>query len=143
MNKETRELGRRRVDEIAADVSRAFGATASSHWLHGYPVTWNDDAATDDFRAAISPAFGADLIAEDVQPVMGGEDFSFYGERVPACFFWLGLLPPDADGYANLHAPEFDFNDAALPIGIRAMCTLATASYSHLKGKVGELAARA
>ena len=59
------------------------------------------------------------------EPVMGGEDFSFYGQEVPACFFWLGLLNEGQDRYPNLHAPEFDFNDKALPFGIRAMCELA------------------
>ena len=63
----------------------------------------------------------------DPLPVMGGEDFSFYGQHIPACFYWLGLMAEGQSSYPNLHAPEFDFNDAALPVGVRAMCRLATA----------------
>ena len=121
----TRELGEEKIKRIAKDVAQAFGATAKTEWLYGYPVTWNDADATADFRKAIEPVFGNKLQREDVEPVMGAEDFSFYGEHVPACFYWLGLLNPDQERYPNLHAPEFDFNDAAIPVGIRAMCTLA------------------
>ena len=56
---------------------------------------------------------------------MGGEDFAFYGREAPACFFWLGLLPDGQTRYPNLHAPEFDFNDAAIPLGVELMCELA------------------
>ena len=142
LHKGTRELGEKRITQIATDIAHALGAEAHIEWLHGYPVTWNDAEATDDFRRAVEPAFGEALVAEEVEPVMGAEDFSFYGERVPACFYWLGLLSKGMDRYPNLHAPDFDFNDAALPVGIKAMCSLALADYAHLKTSSGELAAR-
>jgi metal-dependent amidase/aminoacylase/carboxypeptidase family protein len=55
---------------------------------------------------------------------MGGEDFSYYGHHVPACFFFLGLRPPGAQAYPALHQPDFDFNDEALPIGVEMLCRL-------------------
>ncbi|HEY3782141.1 MAG TPA: amidohydrolase [Fimbriimonadaceae bacterium] len=137
LNRTTRELGMHRIEKIAKDISEAFGAHMSIEWRDGYPVTWNDPVATDDFRQAIAPAFGNKLVAHEVDPVMGGEDFSFYGEHVPACFYWLGLVPEGGSRYANLHAPEFDFNDDALAVGINAMCTLALASYANLGSKAG------
>jgi len=59
---------------------------------------------------------------------MGGEDFSYYGQHVPACFFLVGLLPPGASTTAQLHQPQFDFNDDAIPVGVEMMCRLALAS---------------
>jgi metal-dependent amidase/aminoacylase/carboxypeptidase family protein len=56
---------------------------------------------------------------------MGGEDFSYYGQRIPACFFFIGLKPPGATTYPNLHTPRFDFNDEALPHGIALFTALA------------------
>jgi len=56
---------------------------------------------------------------------MGGEDFSFYGQLIPASFFFLGLRPSDRETYPNLHSPEFDFNDNAIPTGVELMCELA------------------
>ena len=59
---------------------------------------------------------------------MGGEDFSYYGLHVPACFFMLGLRPESMASYPKLHAPNFDFNDDAIPVGVEAMCRLAMAT---------------
>ncbi len=63
-------------------------------------------------------------------PTMGGEDFSYYGQHVPACFFILGVRPPGRDSYPTLHQPEYDFNDDCLPTGIEVMCRLALSSRS-------------
>jgi amidohydrolase len=121
---ETRELGCRRVKEIAEGIAASFGATAKVEVREGYPVTQNEPCATDRFRAVAKNVFG-DGLAADCQPVMGGEDFSFYGAHCPACFYFIGVRPKGQDKYPNLHAPDFDFNDDALPVGMRAMCSLA------------------
>jgi len=56
---------------------------------------------------------------------MGGEDFSYYCEEVPSCFFALGLLPEGQERMPNLHSPHFDFNDNALATGVEMFCELA------------------
>lgn len=121
---ETRAFGEKRVREIAATVAMAFGATAEVEFLGGYPVTCNDQVAAAHFRRVASDTFD-DALVSDVAPVMGAEDFSFYGEHAPACFYWLGIVPHGRDSYPNLHSAEFDFNDDALATGIRAMAALA------------------
>ncbi len=121
---ETRTYGERRVTEIAMGIASALGATAEVQFLGGYPVTRNDAGAADRFRRVASEALPGGL-APDVAPVMGAEDFSFYGDHAPACFYWLGILPKGANSYPNLHAPEFDFNDDAIEVGMRAMAALA------------------
>ncbi|HTQ10519.1 MAG TPA: amidohydrolase [Fimbriimonadaceae bacterium] len=127
LRQETRELGARRIEEICKNVAAAFGASAEIDFTYGYPVTENDPVATRRLRSVLSEAMPGALAPDDVQPVMGGEDFSFYGRHVPACFYWLGLLNEGQERYPNLHAPDFDFNDKALPVGIDAMCALALA----------------
>lgn len=117
---ETRKLAEQRLGEIARGVAAAFGASVEYTYEHGYPVTYNDPEMASLFREAN----GEDL-QPDQPPVMGGEDFSFYGQHVPACFYWLGIVPKGESGYPNLHAAEFDFNDDAIPVGVRAMCRLA------------------
>ena len=59
------------------------------------------------------------------KPAMWGEDFAFYLERVPGCFFVLGVQPHDRESYPMLHNPAYDFTDAAVPVGIRMMTELA------------------
>ena len=62
---------------------------------------------------------------EAPKPAMWGEDFAFYLQHVPGCFFVLGVQPLDKDTYPMLHNPRYDFNDAAVPVGIRMMAETA------------------
>lgn len=117
----------RRVEHIAQSIASAHGASFEIEWTQGYPITANDAEAEARFRKTMG-GFSGELVAEPVSPTMGAEDFSFYGSKTKACFFWLGLNPSAENVYPNLHAPEFDFNDAAIPYGVEAMCRLALAS---------------
>jgi len=128
LNDQTNALGKRRIEEISVNVAAAFGASASVDWIGAYPVTFNDPTATDEFRSVARRVIGTDVVHEEPNPSMGGEDFSFYGQQVPASFFFLGLRPADRDSYPNLHSPDFDFNDNAIPTGVELMCELAMSS---------------
>lgn len=120
---ETRELAKRRIREIAAGVADANGANVVVQFGDGYPTTVNDEAMTQRFFDIAERTFGAERVFLAEHPTMGGEDFSFYGHHVPACFFFLGLRE-GATPYPNLHSPEFDFNDRAVAVGIEAMTAL-------------------
>ena len=69
--------------------------------------------------------FDASRVLHVPYPSLGGEDFSYYGHHVPACFFILGVRPAGREKYPSLHQPEYDFNDDALETGIEMMCRLA------------------
>ena len=58
------------------------------------------------------------------RPCMGAEDFSYYLEKVPGCFFFLGVEPPGVKGYPSLHSDHYDFNDAAMETGMRMFVEL-------------------
>ncbi len=125
LNDTTNNLGKEQIGRISRSVAEAFGATATVEWVGAYPVTFNDPDATEHFRGVAREALGAEFLHEEPNPTMGAEDFSFYGQRVPASFFFLGLRSAHMDSFPNLHAPTFDFNDGALPVGIQMMCALA------------------
>lgn len=122
---ETRELGRRRFYQIAEGVAGAMGCRVEIDWEVGYPVTMNEPGATRTFFDVAEKTFGAERVTHITDPSMGGEDFSYYGHHVPACFFILGVRPHGRDTYPSLHQPEYDFNDDALETGIEMMCRLA------------------
>ena len=67
----------------------------------------------------------ADRIVHVEQPFMGAEDFSFYCQEIPSCFFILGLRAADADTMPELHQATFDFNDDAIETGVEMFCRLA------------------
>jgi amidohydrolase len=123
---ETREFARRRITEICTAVAASFSCRAEVKLEPGYPVTYNDPALTEKWFQTARETFGAGNIVTVENPVMGGEDFSYYGQHAPAVFYCLGLRPAGRDTYPTLHQPTFDFNDDALPVGIEAMVTLAT-----------------
>ncbi len=55
---------------------------------------------------------------------MVAEDFAFYAERIPAFYFFLGVKGPGQMTSTPLHSPNFNPDERAIPVGIRAMCHL-------------------
>ena len=64
---------------------------------------------------------GSDVLV--VKPTLGAEDFSFYQQKVPGVFFWLGTRPKDqtAEQAASNHSPLFYVDESGLLLGVRAM----------------------
>lgn len=124
LNPAVREIAIAKIEMIATQIAAAFGGSAKFIFTPGYPVTSNHEDAVARWRKLVGAELGAKVQAEDIQPTMGAEDFSFYGHHVPACFFWLGVAP-SSDSYPSVHNPRFDFTDAAIENGVRAMCALA------------------
>jgi len=122
---ETREMGRERFHHLVNSVASAMGCRAEIEWRVGYPVTMNEPWATRHFRAVAQGVIGDERLREEAHPTMGGEDFSFYGEHAPACFFFVGLKRPEDASPTLLHTPRFDFNDAVIPDAVATMVALA------------------
>jgi amidohydrolase len=122
---ETQKLAQQRLHEIATHIAEAHGCEATLDYHIGYPVTRNDPGAVETFFATARAAIGDESVQLMPDPVMGGEDFSFYCHAVPSCFFALGLIPHGEMSMPDLHQPTFDFNDDAIPLGIELFCRLA------------------
>lgn len=110
---------------IVNNTAATFGGSARIEWIPGYPATLNDPELTARFRRVAATVMDAGLVVEKTAPTMGGEDFSYYGERVPASFFLVGLRPEGWHSYPGLHTPRFDYNDDALAITMRLFAALA------------------
>lgn len=122
---EVRAAGRERIYALAEGVCFSMGCRARIEWEEGYPVTHNEPETTARFFSIAQRTLGAERVREVPTPTMGGEDFSYYGHHVPACFYILGVRPPGRESYPSLHQPDYDFNDDALATGIQTMCALA------------------
>lgn len=123
---DVRAFARQRVAEICEATAKAFNCRAEVLMEPGYPVTHNDPALTADWFSTARQTFGSENVLTIEHPVMGGEDFSYYGQHAPAVFFCLGVRPKGRNSYPTLHQPTFDFNDDAIATGVQAMVTLAT-----------------
>jgi amidohydrolase len=122
---DTRKMAKRRCCELVEQTAAAHACRAELRWREGYPVTLNDAAEAERVLKVAAEAVGASKTVRVETPTMGGEDFAYYGQHLPACFFLLGLRPRGAASFPALHQPEFDFNDDALATGVEMMCRLA------------------
>lgn len=114
------ELIRREVQAIAG----AMGAAAEVEIPVGYPCLFNDAAVTARARDIAAAYLGADNI-ETVPRRMGAEDFAFYSQQIPACFFRLGVGNEALGITSGVHTPFFNIDEKAIEIGMGVMASLA------------------
>jgi amidohydrolase len=125
-NEEVRADIHRRIRAIVGSTAEAAGASAEVTFGIGYPSVVNDPALTERMVPTLRRIRGATSV--EVGPLTGtAEDFSFFQQKVPGMFFFLGITPRDqnpATAPSN-HSPLFYADEEALPIGVRAMANLA------------------
>jgi amidohydrolase len=124
--REQREDIFRRIESTAGNIAEASGARATVKIDSGYPVTRNEIPLTESMVPTLRRAAGAERVS--IEPlVTASEDFSYFQERVPGLFIFLGVTPPttDFETRPRNHSPFFVADESALPVGVRAMTGLA------------------
>jgi amidohydrolase len=123
---EARKDIRRRFELIAKNIAEAAGGSVEISYNLGYPVTVNDPKLTERMVPTFVRVAGAANVR--VAPLTGtAEDFSYFEQKVPGTFFFLGVTPRDQDftKAPQNHSPLFFADESALPIGVRALTNLA------------------
>jgi amidohydrolase len=113
-----------RIKRTAEEIASSAGAKAEVTIETGYPVTYNDPALTEKMAPTLRRVTG-DVVV--MNPTLGAEDFSFYQQKVPGLFFFLGTRPKNqtAEEAASNHSPLFYVDESGLGLGIRAMAHVA------------------
>ena len=113
-----------RIKRTAENIATSGGATADVTIDAGYPVTYNDPALTEKMAPTLRKVT-SDVVV--MNPTLGAEDFSFYQQKVPGLFFFLGTRPKNqtAEQAASNHSPLFYVDESGLGLGIRAMARVA------------------
>ena len=124
------DLIEQRMKEVAEHTCAAFGATCEFSFTRNYPPTINHVKETDFTRRVLGTVVGPDNVV-DFEPTMGAEDFSFFLQAKPGCYFMIG----NGDGAHRegghglgpcmLHNPSYDFNDELIPLGATAWVRMA------------------
>ena len=109
-----------RIEAVVRGVAGAMRADVAFTYTRGYPPTVNHPAETALVREVATELFGPERVIESPQK-MGAEDFSYFLEAVPGCFFFVGSRNPDKGLIWGHHHPRFDFDEEALGTGIEAM----------------------
>ncbi len=113
---------KKRMGEIFAGVTAAHGARYELEYDLSYPVTVNDTALSRRFGAVLARVAGAENVGV-AQPETGAEDFSYFAREVPGFYFKLGAVPAGKTSGGH-HTPTFLADDAAIPVGVRAMAAV-------------------
>jgi amidohydrolase len=106
-----------RIERIVQGVTEAFGATYELDYTRTYPATINDEAMTHLVQGAIRRVIGEDQLITDERS-MGGEDMAYFQQKVPGCYFFVGSKNPAIGCGEPHHSPFFDFDEAAMGIGV-------------------------
>jgi len=126
LSPESRQHTLEAITRIASHVAQAFRASATVETEGpGYPVLINDVAMGEFAQSAACKAFGTEQLIPVTHPYMTAEDFAYYLQKVPGAFLFLGNDTPEATDPPSLHSPRFVFNDAALPVGMEGLATIA------------------
>ena len=97
-----------------------YGATVDFQYTWGYPACVNHPEITEVMRQAARETVGAENLLVQ-EPVMGGEDFAYYGTKVPAAFLFLGCRNSSIGSDFPHHHPRFTIDEAALPQGMELL----------------------
>ncbi len=129
---EVLDLIQQRMQQVAEHTSAAFGASCEFEFKRNYPPTVNHAAETAFVQRVLGEVVGDDNVLP-FEPTMGAEDFSFFLQAKPGCYFTIG----NGDGAHRegghglgpcmLHNPSYDFNDELIPLGATAWVRIAEA----------------
>ncbi len=111
---EVLDLIEHRMRKLADSTCQAFDARCEFEFHRNYPPTINHPKETEFVRQVVTALVGTENVIE-FEPTMGAEDFSYFLREKPGCYFLIGN--GDSESSCILHNPNYDFNDAIIPVG--------------------------
>ncbi len=123
LDEDWRWEGHRLLTELVHRTAEAHGCRADLEIRVGYPHVHNDVRLAAAFKSAAVTYLGAERV-HDLDIRMTGEDFSYFANEVPGCFYRLGTAssnPESPLGKHGLHTPHFDVDEQALKVGAGLM----------------------
>ena len=113
---ETRDLIEQKLTDTAIGIAKANGGDADIKYTRKYPSTINSKNESEFASNVAKQLVGEENVDTDIEPCMGGEDFSYLLNEKPGSYLYIGQK--DDDHNAQLHTTKYDFNDNLLPIGV-------------------------
>jgi amidohydrolase len=124
MNEKWRGEAHKRMKKIAESIAKGFGGACEFNIVRGYPVLFNHEVLTARTKKRAIEFLGKDKVV-DLPYRMTAEDFAYFSQAMPACFYRLGTGNPERGITSNIHTNTFDVDEAALETGIGLMAWLA------------------
>ena len=126
---ENRKMIKQRMKEVIEGVSKSFGADIKLNYKDGYPPTVNHSSQVEKVLEAASSVVASG--AKNPYLSMGGEDFSYYLQNKPGCFFFVGSAPNENEILSTPHhCSHFNIDERALLVGASVYFNLIENSFS-------------
>jgi amidohydrolase len=130
MNEEWRKKAHEFLKKTAIAVARDMGGDCEFRIENGYPFLVNDEKLTERAKIVAEEYLGKENVVE-LEKRMTAEDFAFFSQTMPACFYRLGTASPDGNFSAGVHTPTFDVDEKSLETGMGLMAYIALNELSH------------
>jgi len=112
----TRDLIEKKIHDTAKGIALANGGEAEIQYYRKYPATINSKNESIFAGDVAKELVGEKNVVRDIEPSMGGEDFSYLLNKKPGSYLYIGQK--DNNHNAHLHTTQYDFNDNLLPLGV-------------------------
>ena len=119
-----REMIKKRMKEMIEGIALVYGGEASISFQNNASITYNDESLTAQILPSLQTAAGKDNVAI-MKATTGGEDFSYFQEKVPGVYFFLGGMTPGSKGSFPHHTPDFIIDESGLLLGVKAFTQIA------------------
>ena len=130
MDEAWRKEGLNIIKEMAVSKAKISGGDCEVNVVTGYPALVNDDETTEKAKKYAQDFLGIENVIE-LEPRMTGEDFSFFAQKIPACFYRLGTGNKSKGITSGIHTPTFNIDESALKTGMGLMAWIVL---NELKG---------
>jgi amidohydrolase len=109
-----------RIRKISGSIAEGMGGSCEVDIHHGYPFVYNDPEVTAKVRGYAEGFLGKENV-EELDMRMTAEDFSYFANEVPGCFYRLGVMNEARGITSNLHSATFDADESSLETGMGLM----------------------
>ena len=124
LDEKWRAEAHQRIEQMATGIAESMGGRCEVNIVKGYPFLKNDEELTMRSKRWAQEFLGDDKVV-DLDIWMAAEDFSYYSQIMPACFYRLGIRNEEMGITAGVHTPNFDIDEEALITGAGLMAWLA------------------
>lgn len=124
MNEEWRAEAHLKMKQMAEQIAESMGGECEFNIHKGYPFLENDETTTDKAKEAAISYLGHDNVIE-LELRMTAEDFAYYSQVTPSCFYRLGVKTPGEEFKSGLHTSTFNIDENAIETSIGLMAWIA------------------
>ena len=124
LDKEVNVRVRSQLENLLDGIVNAHNGTHTFSYREGCPVTYNHDPCVESVLTSAHSLVGEENVIYPISPILGGEDFAYYSEQIPACFVMVGA-GNEEKGIVNMcHHPQFDIDENCMIYGMALTASL-------------------